>query len=111
MTIDDIIEHKISVTDISDEKIIKMSYAIEYFEFWGVQPQENLLYWRETRKVLMERLKFLKTKDVKEEKQKSFSAENELSVQLWEECHFCGNEPIYLSHGCCENCARKGCRY
>ncbi len=29
-----------------------------------------------------------------------------LSGQLWEECHFCGKEPIYISHGCCEKCAK-----
>src|SRR5690606_11239443 len=33
-----------------------------------------------------------------------------LTGQLWEECPVCDQEPMYMSHGVCECCARKGYR-
>lgn len=37
---------------------------------------------------------------------KPIYVKKELSGQLWEECR-CGEEPIYMSHGCCATCAKK----
>jgi len=36
------------------------------------------------------------------------SDELNLSGQLWENCDICGEDPIYISHGVCETCAKKG---
>lgn len=40
------------------------------------------------------------------QKEKTFEHQG----QLWEECEFCGNEPIYMPYMVCESCAKRGRR-
>lgn len=51
----------------------------------------------------------LECKQVREEKGEDVNS-FKLTGQVWEECPICDQEPIYLSHGVCECCARKGKR-
>jgi hypothetical protein len=101
-TINEMIEQKIPSSGISDEMLKKMAYAIEYFDFHKQPSHEDWAYWNKTRRALLDRLKALEEqKPIKQMPPKS----NELSGQLWEDCR-CGNQPIYMSHDCCENCAK-----
>jgi hypothetical protein len=91
-TVLEMIQQKIPSEGISDENIKKMRYAIEFFDFDNRPSHEDWVYWNKTRRALLDRLKAL-------------TQPKKLSGQLWENCE-CGNEPIYMSHGCCENCAK-----
>lgn len=111
LTINEMIKKKMDANEITDEMLIKMAYGIEYFSFWGHVSDEDIIYWRSAQKKLMDRLKVLN--DEQEKRSKATIEEESsfpLSGQLWEECDFCGQEPIYMNVGCCENCAKKGFR-
>jgi uncharacterized protein (DUF111 family) len=85
--------------------IKKLSYAIEYGEFWGLNEQEYN-YWQSTRKILSERIKIMKERKIKKIETSLDLTKKQLWGQLWEECR-CGHSPIYMSHNCCEKCASK----
>jgi hypothetical protein len=99
-TVLEMIQQKIPPEEISDENIKKMGYAIEYFD---MDPShEDWKLWRKTRRALLDRFKVIEEQNpVRELLPKKLK----LNGQLWEDCR-CGNQPVYMSHDCCEKCAK-----
>jgi hypothetical protein len=101
-TVLEMIQQKIPPEEISDENIKLMSYSIECFDFHNGPTHEDWAYWNKTRRALLDRFKVMEEQNpVRELLPKKLK----LNGQLWENCE-CGNEPIYMSHGCCERCAK-----
>lgn len=96
VTINDLIEMKINPSDVTDEQIIDLAYGIKYFSFYGYVSDEDISYWRETRKILIDRLDAIeKAKGAR----KRITLPKRTLTQLWEPCEGCGAEPCYLELG------------
>lgn len=98
------IANKVPVENITDAMLLDLSYGIRYFSLWGDVSDQDLIYWRNARTVLVDRLDALEQLKIKH----CFPIDSKktLSGQLWEACDRCGHEPIYMSTGFCEECSK-----